>query len=143
MPLADYSATYTGGSALIDQVRRAIMDVDTDTTPPEEATAREDWSVLFVDSEILAVAANYPLNTADYTAADLLDFIASNSALLAKRITLGEYTEDTRATAKALHEQADALRHKADSIPFEMITDYPYTDSNWGRMVIRPGQTEG
>jgi hypothetical protein len=142
MPLASYVATYTGGSSQIDTIRRLIMDIDVDTVPPSgPPAARSDWSCIFVDSEIMAVAANYPVNTAYLAAAELLDNIAANAAFLAKRIRIGDYEEDTKTVSRELHAQADALRHLLDTVPAELITNEPYTDANWARIVIAPGAT--
>lgn len=139
MPLADYTATYTGGSSLIDQIRRKIMDIDVDTVAPvDNEDARADWSCIFVDSEILAVAGEYPIDTVRQAAADLLDDIAGNAAFLAKRIRIGDYEEDTKGVSRELHAQAEALRHQLDTVPAEQITDLPYTDANWSRIVISP-----
>ncbi|MCA1667145.1 MAG: hypothetical protein LC793_07055 [Thermomicrobia bacterium] len=143
MPLASYTATYTGGSSLIDQIRRKIMDIDVDTVAPDGSVSRADWSCIFVDSEILAVSSNYPIDQVNLTAADLLDDIASNAAFLAKRIRIGDYEEDTKTVSQELHAQAEALRHQLDTVPAELITDIPWTDANWGRIVISPKYATG
>lgn len=136
MPL-DLTATYDGVT-LVSQIRLKIMDIDVTTDPPATTPNRADWSCLFVDAEILGTASQYPVNTINLTAAALLDNIASNTALLAKKLRIGDYEEDTKGVAKELRDQANQLRHADDLTPASNITDVPWTDANWGRIAVRP-----
>jgi hypothetical protein len=147
----DYTATYDPGGdgdiLLIARIRKAIQDIDVGTTAPAPTIGRAQWSVLFLDQEILMSAADHAdkVNQADMAAADLLEEIASNAALLAKHITLGDYSSDTRVTAAGLRAQADRLRNRyalaqsagadepAESISDEIWTDFDFRRSLWAR----------
>jgi hypothetical protein len=115
MPIS-YTCTYdpSDPTDLVTQVRFNIQDVDITTTPPSGSTPRAQWSVLFTDQEINMIAPKYASfpNQADLTAAELLENVASNAALLAKHITLGDYSSDTRTAANGLRSQADWLRQR-------------------------------
>jgi hypothetical protein len=146
MPLS-YTATYDPDvtTDLIADVRFAIQDVDVATNPPSAILPRSQWSVLFTDQEILKVIAKYGASTnqADMAAAELLDDIASNTALLAKHIVLGDYQSDTRAAAKGLRDQADWLRNRAGKAaaagadePAESISTEVWTDFDYRRQLF-------
>lgn len=138
----DFTATYDPGDtvSLIPAVRFAIQDVDVTTNPPSSVLPRSQWSVLFTDQEITMTLIKYgtSVNQADMTGAELLENIASNSALLAKHIVLGDYQSDTRSAAKGLRDQADWLRNRygksqaagadepAESITSEIWDDFGY-----------------
>lgn len=108
-----YLSTYDP-TTQVGQVRRAIQDVDVDTTPPDSFTPRDQWSCLFVDQEITLYVAMHAdkVNATDLAAADLLDDVASSNALVARLIRLGDYESDTRTTAKILTDRAVALRNR-------------------------------
>lgn len=142
----DYTATYDPTTA-VGRVRKAIQDIDVDTTPPASAdeTPRNQWSCLFVDQEIQVSLDQHigATNQIDLAAADLLDEIASSNALIARLITLGEYTSDTRTTASALRAQADRLRQReslaasaGSDAPAEAITDEAWTDFDTRREFV-------
>src|SRR5690349_17414921 len=94
----NYTATYDPTTD-IGKVRMAIQDVDVDSEPPAPTatTPRDQWSCLFVDQEIQIAIDRYAdkANATDLAAADLLEDMASSSAILARLITLGDYTSDT------------------------------------------------
>lgn len=150
----NYTATYNP-TVDIGKVRRAIQDIDVDTTPPADpdTTPRNQWSCLFVDEEIQITIDKYSgavTNYLDMAAAELLEEIASSNALIAKMIVLGDYTSDTRQTAKILRDQADALRmraSKAASIgseePAEAIHDEGWDDFTIRREYLVPGDIPG
>jgi hypothetical protein len=143
MPLS-YTVTYDPDdtTTVLSDVRFAIQDVDVLTNPPSGVLPRSQWSVLFTDQEILKVATKYAAatNQADMTAAELLEDIASNTALLAKHIVLGDYQSDTRVAAKGLRDQADWLRNRAGKAaaagadePAESISEEIWTDFDYRR----------
>jgi hypothetical protein len=147
----DYTATYDPGGdgdiLLIARIRKAIQDIDVGTTAPAPTIGRAQWSVLFLDQEILMSAADHAdkVNQADMAAADLLEEIASNAALLAKHITLGDYSSDTRVTPRTIREHADYIRNRyakalaagadeaAESISDEIWTDFDFRRSVWAQ----------
>lgn len=133
----DLTATYDyGASPVISDVRFVIQDVDVASSPPvNNPTDRTQWSCLFTDQEIQRRIDLHADDTVNQAAADLLMFMASSSAILARLIKLGEYTSDTRSTADKLRAQAAALRTAtADANaagandPAEYINDEAWTD---------------
>lgn len=147
--IMNFTSTYDP-TTMIGQVRMAIQDLDVDTTPPEDpsSTPRDQWSCLFVDQEIQIRLNAYSdkVNAVDLAAADLLEDMASSSAILARLITFGDYTSDTRQTAKTLRDQADWLRSryaKAQSAgseePAEAITPEVWDDFDLRRWLWTRG----
>jgi hypothetical protein len=132
-----FLATYDFDAApVVADVRFVIQDVDVVSSPPEDnPDDRTQWSCIFTDQEIQRRVSLHPDDTVNQAAADLLMFMASSNAILARLITLGEYTSDTRSTADKLRAQAMALRTMtADTNsagmndPAEYIHDEAWTD---------------
>lgn len=146
-----YTSTYDP-TTLVGKVRRTIQDIDVDTTPPAALTPRNQWSCLFVDQEIALYLDNHAgaPNQTDLAAADLLDEIASSNALTARLITLGEYTSDTRSTARVLREQADNLRNRMAKAaaagmdePAEYYNAESWSDFDWRRQWVEAAFSGG
>jgi hypothetical protein len=83
----------------IGKVRAIIMDVES------ESAAMQDEQI----QAFLTIEGNVKL-----AAAQALDAIASNEALVQKRIQILDLKTDGPATAKSLREHADKLREQVD-----------------------------
>lgn len=113
--------TYTPGSSEdADFVR--LLSTDTIATRP-----------LFSDEEIGAFLA-LEGNNVRYAAAQALDTIASNQALLQKAVELPDLKTDGAKLAKELRERATALRAQADASSAD-DTDINF---DWAEMVTGP-----
>lgn len=135
-----FTATYDPTTDL-GAVRMLLLDVDLTVVPTSpSAPPRKTWTVVFADQEITATINRYaPLYPSPayvyYAAAELLDAMANNKAFLEKRLKIGDYERDTKTTAKSLGDRANAMRHFADNIPAEAITDVAWTDANYSRIL--------
>jgi hypothetical protein len=144
MPL-NYTATYDPDTDVGD-VRASIQDIrcfaDQGDTLPDPDTPRAQWSVIFTDQEVQKKIDKHlgAVNQNDLAAADLLEDIASSAAQLAKLLSLGSYTRDTRTLAAGLRAQAAGLRlryinaqQSAAEEGAESITTEIWDDFSWRR----------
>jgi hypothetical protein len=104
----------------VGRVRLLITDTDVDNP-------------IFQDEEIqvfLDMTISGGANDIRLAAAEALDTIARNEALVLKRITLMDLQTDGPAVAKALSEQADRLREQSDSDAEIDVIEMGLTDAN-------------
>ena len=118
-PSADYSYDI---STNLGKIRALIGDTD--------AT-----SVLLTDAKISAFLA-LKSNDLFLTAALALNAIAANKALLAKRKTAGNYSEDLTAIAKECRETAKVYEEMARNVPAEAVAEQFFTDFSYRDLLV-------
>ena len=93
-------------------------------------------SAILTDEEITAFLS---LRSSDLyqTAATCLYRIAASKALLAKKKSGGDYSEDLTAMAKELRESAKIFEELAVSLPAEAQAEIAVTDFNYGDIETR------
>jgi hypothetical protein len=149
----DLTVTYDPDTDIGD-VRASIQDIaigGAGDVAPDITVPRSQWTAIFTDQEIQKKIDRHldAVNKNDLAAADLLEDIASSQAQLAKLLTLGSYTSDTRTTAATLRSQAAVLRARygqgimagqeepAESITPEVWDDFSFRRSRY--QTIPPG----
>lgn len=91
-------------------------------------------SIIFQDDEIdafLSMAGGDIF----YASGIALLGIASSKALLAKRKSAGNYTEDLTAIAKECREQAKTFIEMAQQVPAEAVAEQIFTDFNYNEIL--------
>lgn len=69
-------------------------------------------------------------------AAGCLRRMAASKGLLAKRVTAGDYSEDTTQTYKAMLEVAERLEDMAKAIPADAQVEIIYNDFNYNNILM-------
>jgi len=91
-------------------------------------------SAIFSDAEIDAFIS---MSSGDvfYASAIALLGIASTKALLAKKKSAGNYSEDLSMIAKELREQAKYFMEMSTGEPYEAVGEQIYTDFNYNEIL--------
>ncbi|KKM06370.1 hypothetical protein LCGC14_1744720 [marine sediment metagenome] len=105
------------------KLRLAISDIDLTTT----VGVRSDWTVLFTDEELGVFLSNASsdINLAAFYA---LNAIAASRALLAKSMSLGDYSIDLKSLADSLRAQAKVYYELSVNVPSGLAAEVAQTD---------------
>ncbi|KKM21193.1 hypothetical protein LCGC14_1637860 [marine sediment metagenome] len=117
-----------------DKVRLKIRD--TDTANP----VRQLWQ----DEEITAVLAFASVEgDLNLAAAELLEALAVNAALLHKLEALGDYKTDTKGMAEALLKSAALYRALAEEAPAFEVAEHTHTVFSWYELLDKSAMRRG
>ena len=117
-----------------DKVRLKIRD--TDTSNP----VRQLWQ----DEEIIAVLALASVGgDLNLAAAELLDALAVNAALLHKLEGIGDFKTDTKGMAAAIRESAALYRALAEEAPAFEVAEQTHTVFSWYEILDKNAMRTG